>query len=154
MGGFITLDRKILNWEWYSDTNITRLFIHMLLKANWKDGRFKGSECPRGSFISSYQRLSEETGLSVKQVRTAIGHLKETNEVAIKSTNKFTVFTIKNYCQYQDMGTQEGNQKANGGHSKGNNRTSKKQYKQGNNIHKFPQREYDYDALQEKLIKE
>ena len=81
---YIKLSRKILEWEWYSDVNTCRLFIHMLLKANWKDGRFQGEEIPRGSFVSSYQNLASETGLSVKNVRTALEHLRNTGEVAVQ----------------------------------------------------------------------
>ena len=103
---YIKLSRKILEWEWYSDVNTCRLFIHMLLKANWKDGRFQGKEIPRGSFVSSYQNLSSETGLSVKNVRTALEHLKSTGEVAVNRHPKYSVFTIKNYCQYQSTGSQ------------------------------------------------
>ena len=40
-GNYIKLSRGLLDWEWYTDINTTRLFIHMLLKANWKDGNFK-----------------------------------------------------------------------------------------------------------------
>lgn len=106
---YIKLSRNILEWEWYSDINTCRLFVHMLLKANWKDGRFKGEEIPRGSFVSSYQNLSSETGLSVKNVRTALEHLKSTGEVAVNRHPKYSVFTIKNYCKYQSTGSQLAN---------------------------------------------
>ena len=49
--GHVILHRKILGWEWYMDINTCRLFIHMLLKANWKDGKFRGTTVPRGSFV-------------------------------------------------------------------------------------------------------
>lgn len=101
MSGHIKLDRKILEWEWYSDINTFRLFVHMILKANWKDCNFRGTTVPRGSFVSSIGRLSEETSLTEREIRTAISHLKMTGELTSKSTNRFTVFTIKNYNLYQ-----------------------------------------------------
>ena len=106
MSDYIKLSRRILEWEWYSDINTKVLFLHMLLKANWKDGRFQGVEIPRGSFASSYQGLAQETGLSIKNVRTALEHLKSTGEVAVNRQPKFTVFTIKNYLLYQSPGSQ------------------------------------------------
>ena len=106
MSDYIKLSRRILEWEWYSDINTKVLFLHMLLKANWKDGRFQGVEIPRGSFASSYQGLAQETGLSIKNVRTALEHLKSTGEVAVNRHPKFTVFTIKNYHLYQSTGSQ------------------------------------------------
>lgn len=103
---YIKLSRKILEWEWYSDINTKTLFLHMLLKANWKDGKFQGVDIPRGSFASSYQILALETGLSVKNVRTSLEHLKKTGEVAVNRHPKFSVFTIKNYIKYQSVGSQ------------------------------------------------
>ena len=97
MSDYIKLSRKILEWEWYGDINTCRLFLHMLLKANWKDGRFQGTEIPRGSFVSSLSRLAEETGLTERKVRTALDHLKTTGEVTSRSHSKFTVFTSKTY---------------------------------------------------------
>ena len=108
--GHIKIDRKILEWEWYSDINTCRLFMHMLLKVNWKDGRFQGITVPRGSMVTSYQTLAAETGLSVRNVRTALEHLKSTGEVTVNRQAKFSVVTIKNYCQYQSGDTVTDNQ--------------------------------------------
>lgn len=102
MENFIKIHRKILEWEWWPDINTHRLFSYMVIKANWKDGSFKGIIVPRGSFVSSISRLSDETNLTVDEVRTALKHLKSTNEITSKSYSKFTVFTVKNYCLYQD----------------------------------------------------
>jgi len=79
----------------------------MLLKANWKEGRFRGTTVPRGSFISSVSKLAEETGLTNDETRTAISHLIETNDITKQSTNKYTVFTVVNYNLYQDTPNQE-----------------------------------------------
>ena len=64
MRDYIKVSRSMLDWEWYSDINTSRLFIHMLLKANWKDGNFKGTTVPRGSFVSSIRKLADETSLT------------------------------------------------------------------------------------------
>lgn len=110
MGSYIKIDRKILEWEWWPDINTHRLFSYMLLKANWKDARFKGELIPRGSFVSSIAKLAEGTNLTVNEVRTALKHLKSTNEVTSKSCNKYTIFTVKNYNSYQDVNEQKHNQ--------------------------------------------
>ncbi|WP_370777925.1 hypothetical protein [Roseburia sp.] len=109
-GNYIKLSRGLLDWEWYTDINTTRLFIHMLLKANWKDGNFKGTTVPRGSFVSSIGKLSSETGLTEREIRTAISHLKKTGEVTSKTTNKFTVFTVVKYDLYQTSDKQNDRQ--------------------------------------------
>jgi len=102
---YIKLSRKLMDWEWYGNINTCRLFIHMLLKANWKDGKFEGKVIPRGSFVSSLPKLSEETALTIREVRTAISHLKTTGEVTCKNYSRYTVFTVENYCSYQTSDT-------------------------------------------------
>lgn len=100
-GNYVKINRKILDWEWYTDINTCRLFIHMLLKANWKDGNFRGKPIPRGSFVSSIGKLSEETNLTKDEIRTAIKHLISTKEITKQSFSKYSVFTVKNYDMYQ-----------------------------------------------------
>lgn len=117
--GYIKIHRKFLDWEWYADINTKVVFLHCLLMANWKDGRFMGYEIPRGSFATSYANLAEQTGLTKKQIRTALEHLKRTQEVALKRTPKFSIITVINYCKYQDDDTDKGTQGADEGHTKG-----------------------------------
>lgn len=112
-GNYILLLRKLLDWEWYSDVNTARVFIHMLLRANWKDGNFQGQKIERGSYVSSIAKLALETNLSEREVRTAIKHLKSTGEVTSKSTNKYTVFTVNNYNLYQPSDRQNDKQVTN-----------------------------------------
>lgn len=103
---YVKISRKILEWEWYTDANTKVLFLHILLKANWKDGRFQGVEVPRGSFVTSLQNLAAETGLTVRNVRTALKHLENTGEVTSNRHVKFSVITVKNYDRYQSSDTQ------------------------------------------------
>lgn len=102
MDSYIKIDRRILEWEWWSDINTHRLFFYMLVKANWKDGRFKGVEIPRGSLASSVGKLAQATNLTVNEVRTALKHLKLTGEVTSFAHGDFTVFTVTNYDSYQE----------------------------------------------------
>lgn len=101
-GGFIKLSRKIEDWGWYNDINTFYLFFHCIIKANWKEGTFQGKKIPRGSFVTSLNKLSEETKLSIQSIRTAIKHLISTGEITSKSFSKYRIITINNYCKYQD----------------------------------------------------
>ena len=101
--GFITLHRKIVEWEWYSDANVFRVFTHLILTANWEPKKWQGILVERGQRITSIQHIAEETGLTPQSVRTAIKKLKSTGELTSKSTNKYTVVTLINYDFYQTM---------------------------------------------------
>ncbi len=100
-GGFISLHRSILQWEWYEDIPTRCLFIHLLLTANFKDRRALGRTLRRGQRVCTIRSLAKETGLTERQTRTALEHLKATHEVTQRSTPQGTVITIKNYAQYQ-----------------------------------------------------
>jgi len=126
MSDFIKLHRSITQWEWWNNHNTTRMFIYCLLRANWKDDSFQGTIVPRGSFITSYQRLAQETGLSVKQIRVALNNLKRTNEVAHEGHTNYSVVTINNYDLYQANGIQEGIVRANEGQTEGKQRATSK----------------------------
>lgn len=101
VGNYIMLYRKITSWEWYTDANTMRVFFHLLLNANWKDGRYRGYEVPRGSLVVGRKKLAKELKMSEQSVRTALEHLKSTNEITTKITNRFTIVTIVNYDNYQ-----------------------------------------------------
>lgn len=109
-GNWIKLFTKFVAWEWYKDQNTKALFIHCLLKANWKDGKFEGNIIPRGSFVTSLDSLNKELGLSVQEIRTALKHLISTNELTSKSTNKYRIITVVNYELYQQHNKQLNNQ--------------------------------------------
>ena len=104
MDGWIKLFRQFIKWEWYKDTNVKSLFIHLLLSANHKDKNWQGIIIKKGQLITSINSLSEETGLSVQNIRTALNKLKSTSEITIKTTNKYTLITIEKYTFYQCIG--------------------------------------------------
>ena len=105
-GGWIKLSRKILDWRWYHDVNTKMLFIHLLLKANIKDHDFERDTIHRGELATSLSSLAAETGLTTSQIRTALSHLKDTNEIAITRRSKYLVISIKNYSKYQSDSTE------------------------------------------------
>lgn len=102
-GNYIKISRSILEWEWYKNLNTKVLFLHCLLKANWREGKFEGTTVPRGSFVTSIRKLSLELALTDDEVRTALGHLIKTGELTKQTTNKYTVITVSNYDLYQDI---------------------------------------------------
>ncbi len=101
MNGWIKLHRKFQEWEWYRDSRMVHLFIHLLIKANREPGEWKGIKVARGQLITGRKQLSKETGISERSIRTCIERLKTTSELSLKTTNKFSLITICNYDVYQ-----------------------------------------------------
>ena len=58
--GFIVIHRKITDWEWYTDANTFKVFMHLLLTANFSDQKFKGMTIKRGQRVASYESLAKE----------------------------------------------------------------------------------------------
>lgn len=100
-GGFVKLYRSLVEWEWYKDSATLHLWIHLLLKVSREPARYKGEQIPPGSYITSYKRLSQEIGLSVRTIRTSLNHLKSTGEVTIKVRSKFSIITIEKWALFQ-----------------------------------------------------
>ena len=99
--GYIKIHRKMKDWEWYQDPNTFRVFIHLLLSATYKERDFRGHTIKPGQVVCGRKQLAEELGMSESTIRTSINHLKMTNEIAIKTTNKFSIITIENWGKYQ-----------------------------------------------------
>lgn len=134
MSGWIKLHRQIIEWEWYTDHNTFRVFLHLLLTANHKDKKYKGMELKAGTIVTSRDLLAFATGLSVRQVRTALDKLKTTNELTIKTSPQGTIIQIVNYVKYQI----EANELTNERPTNDQQTTSNNNVKKERNIFKRP----------------
>jgi len=102
MIGWVKLHRRIKNWEWYTEKNMVQVLVHFILKANHEKKTWRGLGINEGQFVSSYSNLSQETGLSVQEIRTCINKMKATNELTSQATNKYSVFTLNSWFLYQN----------------------------------------------------
>ena len=101
MEGWIKLHRNLLNWEWFSEPKTLSVFVYFLLSARHNEGSWRGINLKAGELITSRESISNATGLSVQEVRTAMGKLAMTGEITTKATTKYTIVTITNYASYQ-----------------------------------------------------
>ena len=99
--GWIKLYRKFNDWEWHQEPNMVALFVHLLINANHEKQDWKGITIERGQMIFGRKRASLLTGISERSIRTCIERLKSTNELTIKTTNKYSIITLYNYNKYQ-----------------------------------------------------
>jgi hypothetical protein len=101
MDGWIKLHRKLVEWEWYDDTNTFRLFLHLLLKANHKQKKYKGTVIQEGQLVTGQDVLAKELKMTRRQIRTSLNKLKMTNEVTIKTSSKGSLIQVVNWSRYQ-----------------------------------------------------
>lgn len=109
--GWIKMFRRFLEWEWYDQTSMVRLFLHILLKANYEDKKWHGVVIKRGQLVTSFANLCAETGLSLQVVRSCLDKLQSTGEINKQSTSQYTIITVCKYAYYQQ--DEDGEQQTN-----------------------------------------
>ena len=102
--GFVKLYRKLIDWDWYADPNTIRLFLHLLLTANYEPQRWQGMVIQPGQLLTGRIKLAQELGLTERKIRTSLKKLKTTGEIAIKTTNCYSIVTI---CKWEDYQTEQ-----------------------------------------------
>ena len=111
MEGWIKLHRQMLNWQWYDDANVMRLFIHLLLSANREKAVWRGIEINRGQVFTSVLHLAQKLKISIKETRTALSKLTKTKEIDVQGASNGTMITICKYDSYQLVLETEGQAK-------------------------------------------
>ena len=129
---YIKLDRNMKRWKWFKNKNTLIVFLVLLFDANVTDHEFEGEIIHRGQVATSLQTLVMSTGLTVREVRTAILHLKMTGEVTSRSTNRYQVITIVNYDKYQE--SRQAKRQINGQSSDKQATGKRQQYKNDKNV--------------------
>lgn len=137
MEGWIKIHRNFLEWEWFDDSNTLKLFLYCILRANHEDKKWKGIIIKRGTFITSYDHLSKDLCLSVKQIRTSLSKLKRTGEMASESNNQHTVIEVIKYNDYQVGASKRDNEGQARGKRGATNKNEKNKKKYNSDKKKF-----------------
>ena len=101
MEGWVKLHRKLIDWEWYQDSKMVHLFLHLLFSANFEDKKWMGVLIKRGQLATGLNALHLKTGISIQSLRTCLKHLEKTGEINKQTNNQFSIITISNYDSYQ-----------------------------------------------------
>lgn len=112
MEGWIKIHRKLLDWEWYSDGDMLRVFLHLLLCATHGETRWHGIEVKRGQTLVSQHKIMEALHMSRQVIRTCMSKLQRTGEIVTKGLrgcSGYTLVTVCNYDKYQDCEQSSGN---------------------------------------------
>lgn len=99
--GYIKLHRNFLDWGWYHNTAVTKVFLYLLLTANYTHSEYMGIKLRPGQTVAGRKSLAEATRLTESQVRTAIAKLKSTGEITTEKAGNFSVITLMGWEKYQ-----------------------------------------------------
>lgn len=101
MEGWVSIHRSFLDWEWWGNALMVKLWIYCLLSANTKDASWKGSVIPRGSFVTSQLHIADILNCSPRYVYTMLRRLKASECIEYHTSNRFTFIKVVNYDTYQ-----------------------------------------------------
>ena len=144
--GWIKIYRSLLDWEWFDDAETVKLFIYILLSANYEDKKWRGMMVERGQYVTSVGSLSEILGLSVKRVRIRLERLTKSGAITTSGANRFTIITICNYDTYQDAETEKDALRANRGQTMGKQTAPKRASKRASKFNTLTP--YDRDTYE------
>ncbi len=103
--GYIKDWRKSLDHPLFKKPLVWHFWGYCLKKAAYKD-----TECfingqvikiPKGSFVFGRRVAAAETGLTERQIRTALKHLEKLQNLTIETTNRYSIISITKWDIYQ-----------------------------------------------------
>lgn len=104
--GFVIIHRSILDTPIYQNPALFHLFVHCILRANYKERRVyiggKIVDLKPGQFLTGRERFAKEVGCPPSTVRYRLMLLQDMNYITIFSTASYSIITVNNYNLYQN----------------------------------------------------
>lgn len=112
--GYIKIWRKLEDSGLLQLPYTLALFMHILMKATHKERKVGTPtgviDLQRGQYISGRHRLAEILKQSEQQIRTSLNRLEQLEIITTTATNRYSIYTIVNYNNYQDDNQQDNQQ--------------------------------------------
>jgi len=111
---FIKIDRRLLDSYSFSNPNYLKVWLWILLKANYKKSYASidvGSgistiEINRGQMLFGRHKAENELDLSGSLIYRALKKFEQLGQITLKTNNKYTIITVCKYDCYQNNDTQ------------------------------------------------
>jgi uncharacterized protein YfkK (UPF0435 family) len=103
--GYVKVWRKIIDAGWLQNHKLCSLWLWCLIKASHKEfDAIVGCQTVHlmpGEFVFGLKAASKELKISIQSIRTLLDFLKTSQNLTIKSTNKFSIVSVVNWNTYQ-----------------------------------------------------
>ena len=100
----------------YKDSEAVHLWLHIILKANFKDNNFMfngaSRTVKRGQLLTGRKALSLETGINPSKIYRLLKIFESEQLIEQQANSKFSIITVVNYDLYQ-QGEQQSEQPVN-----------------------------------------
>lgn len=139
--GYIKIHRQISESSIYLDSQAVHLFLHLLLRANFKARKvmFNSSivDLKKGQFICGRKTLSEETGINESKIYRLLAIFEKEKLIEQLPNSRYSIITILNWSKYQEC-EQQMNSGRTAGEQQMNTDNKDKKVKKDKNIFRVP----------------
>jgi len=103
--GYIKLWRKFMETSFFKNSECVHLALYLLLQANHKPTKFifnkKEEILETGQIMTGREKIRLDTGITAQSIRTCLNILKNVKFLSRRVSNRFSIISINNYCDYQ-----------------------------------------------------
>lgn len=92
--GYTILPRLVAQKPWFNEPNTLKVYVFLLVNAAFSDIEVAGYTIHKGEYVTSISKLAGQTQLTIQQTRTALIHLKATNEITVTSNKHFSIIKL------------------------------------------------------------
>ena len=114
--GWVCVYRSLADHWIYQDESFLKIWVTMLFKANHetKSTLFNGTliTVERGQFVFGRDKFSAETSIPVSKIRRALKLLENDRIISQQNYSKYSIITITNYKDHQNINQQKSQQKS------------------------------------------
>lgn len=112
---FIKIDKEILNSYCFANPNHLKVWIWLLVKANFKSGfcplkvgkGFITVKVERGQLLFGRFKAEEELSLDGSMIYRILKTFEEQEQIKVESNNQYSLITICKYDVYQNNNTED-----------------------------------------------
>jgi len=115
--GYIKIWRKSIDNEWLGNHKLWAFWTYCLLKASHKERTaivgYQRVLIKPGQFVFGRRKASKDLRMHESAIRRCVAFLVNSNNISVKSTNKYSIITIINWDIYQGDKTDSDQQATN-----------------------------------------
>lgn len=115
--GYVRLWRNVMKSSlWEMSEFDFKLFFFCVLEANWEPKKWwdcfshEDKIIPRGSFISSVEKIAQSMKSHRSRVKRGLQRLAKSQKIIIKATNHYSIISVCNYEFYNSLNSESGQQ--------------------------------------------
>lgn len=101
--GFIKLNRKLLEWEWFEDSRVLQVWVYLLIKANHKKVKKRGFVYEKGTLFINHETIENDCKVSRRTLYRVLDKLRKSGCIETKRTQSGLIIKVINYSNYQDV---------------------------------------------------